>query len=169
MKNRPARSLALIGLLAAFALVTFVIESQIPSPFALPGVKLGLANIFTLVALPLLGRKEAAAVLTVRILLGSLFTGTTITLLYSLAGGVLCYVVMALVYQPLGERLTWVTSVLGALAHNLGQMATAMMVLGKNVLYYAPVLVLSGILTGLFTGLAAGFALKALKALKKDR
>ena len=163
MKNRAIiRRLALCAMLAAFALVTFVIEMQIPSPVPFPGVKLGLANIFTLVTLRLYGRREAAGVLAVRIVLGALFTGTLTMFFYSLAGGVCCFLVMAAVYKALGEKLTWVTSVLGALAHNAGQMLVAFAVLGKSILFYFPILVISGIITGAFTGIAAAAVIRAV-------
>ncbi|MBR5743330.1 MAG: Gx transporter family protein, partial [Clostridia bacterium] len=85
------KRLTIAAILAGLALVTFVIEAQIPPPVPLPGVKLGLANLYTLAAMSLLGRREAGAVLAVRILLGSLFCGTLLSLLYSAAGGALCY------------------------------------------------------------------------------
>ena len=164
MRNREMiRRLALCAMLAAFALVTFVIEMQIPSPVPFPGVKLGLANIFTLVTLCLFGRREAAGVLAVRVILGALLTGTLTMFFYSLAGGVCCYIVMAAVYRALGEKLTWVTSVLGALAHNAGQMLVACIVLGKSILFYIPVLVISGVITGAFTGIAATAAVKGMR------
>lgn len=169
MKNRRISRTTAAAVLAAAALVTFVIESRIPPPVALPGVKLGLANVFTLLALHLLGRRAAAAVLVVRITLGALFTGTALTLLYSLAGGVCCYLVMAAVFRPLGQKLLWVTSVLGALAHNAGQLAVAGAILGRSVFFYAPVLAAAGIVTGVFTGLAAGFSLKALQKAVSNR
>lgn len=157
------KRLTIAAILAGLALVTFVIEAQIPPPVPLPGVKLGLANLYTLAAMSLLGRREAGAVLAVRILLGSLFCGTLLSLLYSFAGGILCYLATALLYPALGDRLAWATSVTGALAHNLGQLLVAYFAVGRAVLYYAPTLAVSAILAGAAVGVLAGVLTPILK------
>ena len=157
------KRLTVAAILAGLALVTFVIEAQIPPPVPLPGIKLGLANLYTLAAASLLGRKEAGAVLTVRILLGSLFCGTVISLLYSAAGGLCCYLITILLLPRLGDRLMWAVSVLGALAHNLGQILVASAVIGGAVLYYAPALAVSAIISGAAVGALAGLLVPILK------
>ena len=95
-KNRlgKTKKLVFMALLTAIALTVFVIENQIPAPVSIPGVKLGLSNIITLVAMVLLGRKEAGIVLLLRILMGAMFAGSPSTLLFSAAGGTLAYLVM---------------------------------------------------------------------------
>lgn len=80
--------MTLLALLAAIALTIFMIEAQIPSPVPIPGVKLGLANIVTVFTVFVLGPKEGAAVLAVRVFLGAVFAGNFSTILYSAAGGV---------------------------------------------------------------------------------
>ncbi len=155
------KKLVLTAILAAVALVVYVLEAQIPAPIPVPGVKLGLANIVTLAAMALLGRKQALAVLTVRLLLGSMFSGGFSALLYSIAGGALAYAVMAALIcrMPL-----WAVSALAAIAHNLGQLFVAVLVTGTpGLFWYAPALLLAAILTGVFTGLAAQYLKKALK------
>ena len=82
------KKLTLLALLAAIALTIFMIEAQIPSPVPIPGVKLGLANLVTVVTVFVLGPKEGAAGLAVRIFLGAVFAGNFSTILYSAAGGV---------------------------------------------------------------------------------
>ena len=72
---RASRRIALIAALAAVALTIFVAESQIPPFLPIPGVKLGLANIVTLVAMVILNRRDALAILLVRLVLGAAFTG----------------------------------------------------------------------------------------------
>lgn len=153
-----------VGLLSALALGIFVLEAQIPM-LPIPGFKLGLANLVTLTAMRLLGRKEAACVLTVRVLLGSFVTGTVSALLYSIAGGVLAFAVMALSsYRIIRMDQLWVVSVLGALAHMAGQMMIAVFVLGTPaVLAYGPVLMITAVLSGAFNGLCAMLLCKALK------
>ncbi len=158
------KKLALMALLTAIALTVFVIENQIPAPVPIPGVKLGLANIVTLVAMVLLGRRDAGAVLLVRILMGAMFAGSPSTLLFSAAGGALAYAVMCLTVGLFPEKLLWVVSALAGLAHNAGQLlACVLVVKTPGVLAYAPILAVSGILTGVFTGLAAMVLLRRLK------
>ena len=158
------KKLALMALLTAIALTIFVIENQIPAPVPIPGVKLGLANIVTLVAMVLLGRRDAGAVLLVRILMGAMFAGSPSTLLFSAAGGALAYAVMCLTVGLFPEKLLWVVLALAGLAHNAGQLlACVLVVKTPGVLAYAPILAVSGILTGVFTGLAAMVLLRRLK------
>lgn len=94
-----AQRLTRLALLTALALIIFIVEAQIPPLTAIPGVKLGLANIITLMTLYEFGPKDALMVLLVRIFLGSVFSGQMLMLLFSLAGGLLCYAVCALLYR----------------------------------------------------------------------
>ena len=157
------RKLTFCAVLTAAALVTFVLESQIPPLTAVPGVKLGLSNIFTLFALEALGAGWALALLLIRVLLGSIVTGQMTALLYSLCGGFAAFAGMLILKRPLcGEKL-WVRSVFCAMLHNAGQLAAASAVMATNAIwYYLPVLLLAAILTGGFTGLCAQLCLKRL-------
>ena len=158
------RRLVLMALLTAIALTVFVIENQIPVPVPIPGVKLGLANIVTLVAMVLLSKMEAGAVLLVRVLMGSMFAGSPSTLLFSAVGGFLAYVVMCLTIGFFDRKMLWVVSALAGIAHNAGQLLTCILVVKTpGVLVYAPVLAISGIVTGVFTGLVAMYLLHALR------
>ena len=151
-----SRRLALSAVLAAIALTIFVLEAQIPLPLPVPGLKLGLSNVVTLFALAVLGWREAMVILLVRIVLGNIFTAQIMALLYSLAGGLLSFAVMALLLRVLKRSQLWVAGVFGGIAHNLGQMAVAVAVNGTPaLLMYLPVLLLCGIVTGAFTGLCA--------------
>jgi heptaprenyl diphosphate synthase len=86
---------------------------------------------------------------------------------FSLAGGILCYIVMSLMKNRVTDRQLWVVSVLGAVGHNVGQMGVASLVTGTvSVFLYLPVLLVSGIITGAFTGLAAQYLLRRLRLLK---
>ena len=161
------KKLALMALLTAISLTIFVIENQIPAPVPVPGVKLGLANIVTLIAIKLLGKKEAGAVLLVRVLMGAMFAGSPSTLLFSAAGGTLAYLVMCLAVDFFGDNQLWIVSALAGIAHNAGQLlACALVVKTPGVFAYAPILAASGVVTGVFTGLAAQYLLKALKKVK---
>ena len=130
------RKLALMAMFTAASLIVFVIEAQIPAPIPVPGVKLGLANIVTLIAMVMLGRREAGLILLVRIAMGSMFTGGVSAFIFSIAGGALAYAVMCLTLKLFPEKLLWVVSVLGAIAHNLGQLIAAI-IITKNELAYA--------------------------------
>jgi heptaprenyl diphosphate synthase len=155
-----------IALLTAVALIIFVVEAQLPVPVPVPGVKLGLSNVVTLYAIYTIGRKKAIIVLILRILLGSLITGQVAAMAFSLAGGLVCYAVMCLVYRFVSERQLWVVSVFGAIGHNFGQIVVAAFVVGTaSVIFYLPILIASGIITGLFTGLCAQYLYKHLKKL----
>ncbi len=162
------RKLTLMALLTAIALTVFVIENQIPAPVPVPGVKLGLANIVTLITMKLLGKREAGAVLLVRVLMGAMFAGSPSTLLFSAAGGALAYLVMCLTAGMFADNQLWIVSALAGVAHNAGQLAACVFVVNTpGVFAYAPVLAASGVITGVFTGLAAQYLLKALKKVKK--
>lgn len=161
---RASKRIALIAVLAAVALTIFVAESQIPPILPIPGVKLGLANIVTLVAMVILGRRDAFAVLAVRLVLGSVFTGSVSAFLFSAAGGIFAYVIMALLVGVFPEKLLWVVSVLAALAHNAGQMLVAVFVTGTpSIMIYILILAASGIITGIFTGIASLFLIRAVR------
>lgn len=157
------KKLTLMALLTGIALVIFVAESRIPAPVPIPGVKLGLANIITLVAMALLGKREAGLVLTARIILGSVFAGSVSAMIFSLCGGAAAYGVMCLLADRFPPRLLWVVSVFAALAHNAGQLAAAAVItMTPGVLYYGFALAVSAIITGSFTGLAAMYMIKRL-------
>lgn len=158
------RKLVFMALLTAIALTIWVAEAQIPAPLPVPGVKLGLANIVTLAAMALLGRKEAAAVLLMRVLLGSLFAGSFSAVLFSLSGGLLSWAVMALCWNCFEEKQFWILSALGALGHNAGQLLMAMAVTrSAALLWYGPALAAAGVVTGVFTGIAGRYLVKAVK------
>ena len=159
------RQLSFMALLTAIALAIHVAEAQIPAPVPIPGVKLGLANIVTVYAMFMLGPGPALMILVSRILLGSLFAGQVMSLFYSLAGGLLCYAVMLLLRRVLARKQIWVASVIGAVAHNIGQILVAVIVTGTPaIVSYLPILLLSGIAAGLFTGFAAQYLINRMDA-----
>ncbi|MBE6915497.1 MAG: Gx transporter family protein [Ruminococcaceae bacterium] len=151
----------------AIALTVFLIEANLPGLVPIPGVKLGLSNCITLIVLAILGKREAGIVLGLRIALGSIFAGQAVSFLYSIVGGALCYAVMCLIQKPLGEKLLWAVSIFGALAHNAGQLLVAVLLTNAGVLWYAPILIVSAILTGAFTGIAAQAVVQKMRNHKK--
>ena len=161
------KRLTTMAMLAAAAMIVFVIEAQIPAPIPIPGIKLGLANVITLFALWTLGRRDALLILLIRVVVGSLVIGAVMAMAYSLAGGFLCWAVMSLLRPLLTRKQVWVMSVFGAIGHNVGQLAVAVVITGTvSILVYAPVLILSGIATGFFTGQVAPVVLAHVDRLK---
>ena len=144
------------ALLTAAALIIFAFEMLLPSLSPVPGLKLGLSNIVTVYAVFALGPADGALILAARILLGAFISGNPSALMYSAAGGAACLWVLLLLRGLLTKKQVWVSSVLGAAAHNLGQLTVAVLVTRTPALYaYLPVLVAGGMLAGLFTGICA--------------
>ena len=151
------RKLTTLSLLAAIALALYAVESALPPIVPIPGIKLGLSNIITLVVLWKYSAKDAFFVLLVRILLAAM------SLLYSLSGGILCLFAMLLVKRLLHGNYLFLASMTGAVFHNLGQIGVAFLLTSvPAVLVYLPFLLLSGLVTGLFIGLCARFTLRFL-------
>ncbi len=163
------RRLTELSLLTAAALIIFIIELQIPSPFVIPGIKLGLSNIITVYAVYRYRAFEAFSVLIVRILLGSIFSGNLTALIYSLTGGLLCFLGMLVFKRFIDERHLWISSVFGAVLHNTGQIAAALLLLQTpQILMYYPFLLLAGCLSGAFTGLCAQIIVNRIDIRKSD-
>ena len=151
-------------MLTAAALIIFIVELQIPNPFPIPGIKLGLANIITVYAVYRYRAAEVAMLVAVRITLGSVFSGNVMALLYSACGSLFCLAGMLLLRRVIDEKHLWLSSVCGALLHNTGQMAAALLVTQTpSLLLYFPFLAVSGCLAGLFTGLCAQLLLPRLR------
>ncbi len=157
------RRLAKDGVLTALALGIFVVELQLPALTPIPGVKPGLSNIVTVAAMFTLGPADAGGILACRLLLGALFAGNMMALLYSAAGGTLAYVTLLIFRRVLTKNQIWVASVFAAMAHNVGQVLTAIAVTSTpSIIVYLPVLLVSGVAAGLLTGLAAQYTVNRL-------
>ena len=159
------RKLVFLSLLVAQAMVLSWLESMIPFTPGIPGAKLGLANIVTLIALSTMDFKSSFTVVVMRTTLTSFLFGTVSALLYSLSGGLLSLIVMALVLKILPNSFSLMAvSIIGAIAHNLGQLLMAALVIENlNILYYLPFLMLLAIPTGLFVGIVTRYLLPYLK------
>ena len=143
------------GMLTALAMIFSYVESLIPINFGVPGIKLGLANLVVLTGLYYLRPGEVLAVSVCRILLVGFMFGSGISILYSLAGGLLSFAVMLLLIRA--DRFSQIgVSTAGGVSHNMGQLLMAMLILRSFALvYYAPVLIISGALTGALMGILA--------------
>lgn len=157
------RKLTRLALMATFALILSYLESKIPPLVAIPGVKVGLANIVVIFALYKMGLKEAIIVSAIRIFIVAMLFGSPVSMLYSLAGAVLSLAVMFLLkkFTPLGKVAV---SVFGGVMHNVGQIAVASIILDTNVVvYYLPFLILSGTIAGIAVGTAGAILVKRVK------
>ena len=150
------KKLTTMALLCAIALTIFMVEARIPPVLPIPGIKLGLSNIVTVFAVFVLGSREAAAILLVRVFLGSVFAGNFSIIFYSAAGGACAILVTILLRRILTEKQLWVAGCLGAVAHSVGQMIMAILLTRTpSLAVYLPIMIVCSIITGLFTGLCA--------------
>ncbi|MDF2571942.1 MAG: Heptaprenyl diphosphate synthase component [Sporomusa sp.] len=158
--NRTRR-LVLLALLVAMSATLHVVESWLPVPMPVPGAKLGLANIISLLALIIFGWQEALYVAVARVLIGSLFGGALFgpAFIMSMGGALISVLVMTYTYNNYGRLFSLVgVSVSGAVAHNIGQVVlAAILVYSLGLLWYIPYLLLFAVPTGLFTGLAVNY------------
>ena len=165
---KGAGQITRLALLTAIALTIFLAEAQIPALTALPGVKLGLANIVTVYTMFVLGPGDALMVLCARVFLGAVFSGQMMTLIYSAAGGFLSWCALCLLRKLLTKEQIWLASPSAAIFHNLGQLLAAAAVLRSwAVMAYLPYLIIAAVLAGLFTGVAAQALIKRLAQIQK--
>ncbi|MGN0414365.1 MAG: Gx transporter family protein [Agathobacter sp.] len=146
---------AYLGVFLAVAMICSYIETLIPFHFGIPGVKLGLTNIVVILMLYLIGEKEALLVSLLRIVLTGLLFGNIFSIVYSLAGGILSFLVMVLLRRT--NRLGCVSvSTAGGISHNIGQiLAALLMIRDFHIMFYIPVLLVAGLITGLLIGILA--------------
>jgi len=146
------KEITLTGLFAAFTIILAYIEFLIPFNIAIPGAKLGLANIGILITLYYLSVKNAYIVNILRIFIISLFFGNVYTFAFSITGGLLSLTVMALAKRT-GKLHIISVSILGGIFHNIGQLTAAyFIILRSSVFLYLPVMLLAGIITGIVIG-----------------
>lgn len=145
----------------ALALILSYVESLVPSP-GIPGVKLGLANLVVVFALYRLGWKEALGISLLRVFLVALLFGHAASLAYSASGAALSLLGMLLLkrWDKLG---CLAISVIGGVLHNVGQILMAWALMGANVVWYLPVLILSGTVAGVAIGVVSAILVKRVK------
>lgn len=149
------KKLALSAILAALAMILSYIEALIPLPVPIPGIKLGLANLIVIIAIDRLGFKYAFIINCVRIVTaGLLFTGV-FGVIYSFAGGLLSIIVMCMLYRTGLFSMVGI-SMAGGVAHNLGQLITACMIMSNmKLMSYFSILLFSGMVSGILIGIVA--------------
>lgn len=164
MNNRiSTKKIALCGVLTALAMIFSYIESVIPIPIPVHGIKLGVANIAVITILYVLGVKEAIVINLLRIALTALLFGNVNSFLFSISGAVLSLTIMIIM-----KRLDFFScigvSVCGGVMHNVGQIIAAVFIMGSEaIVLYLPVLIVSGVFTGVVIGVVSGIVAKHVK------
>lgn len=149
------KRVAYCAMLTALAMIFGYVEVLIPFGLGIPGVKLGLANIVIVLALYFLPAYQAFAIQLMRIVLVSFLFGNSSMMLYSLAGGMLSFVVMLLMKRGEAFSITGV-SIAGGVSHNIGQLIVAVLVVQNlRIAFYFPVLIMAGLITGCLIGMLA--------------
>lgn len=160
------RKVVVIGLLVGLGLIMHFIETMLPLTAIVPGAKLGLANIVSLIGIVLFGFSGGLQIVLLRIIIGSLLAGTfmTINFYLSFSGGLFSFFVMYMVYEFLREKFSLIgVSVIGAVAHNIGQIVIAYIVIENSaIFYYLPFLTLLAVPTGISVGLVSFFTVSYL-------
>ncbi len=161
--NNTAYRIALVALLTAASLIVFVVENAFP-PLILPGAKLGLANLFTLLTLVVLTPIDALIIFLIRAVLGNIIVGNPSALLYSIPAGLIALAVSAVLIRLCMDKISIVAiSVASAVTHNVVQNLVFCLTSGSTaVLSYTPYLALLGVLSGVIVGAAAYFILRYL-------
>ena len=156
------KKLANMAMLVALAMIFSYVESLIPINFGIPGMKLGVANLVTVTGMYFLEFPEVFLVVVMRILLTGFLFGNGMSIVYSLAGGILSLVIMGLLkkidgFSPIG------ISVGGGVAHNIGQLSVAVFLMeNTKIYYYAPVLLITGTIAGIIIGVLSGVLVKKI-------
>jgi Predicted membrane protein len=165
--NRKKKD-AVIIILICNAILISLLELIVPIPIPVPGVKLGLANIITIIAIVFLDFNEVVLIVFIRCIVVAVLSKGITALPFSLSGGLLSAIIMWFCYQKI-SRLFSIKgiSIIGAITHNLAQLTVASLVLRESVIfYYLPVLLISAIVTGLVTGTISELTVQEIK--KKD-
>lgn len=157
-----SQTVARIALMASLALIFSYVEAIIPYNPGIPGIKLGIANTVTIIALYKFGWKDAAAVSVIRIVVAGLLFNGLFGMLYSLAGAAVSFAGMVLLKRTKLFSIAGV-SMAGGVLHNLGQLlVAAALIEDMRIFFYFPVLLFSGIVSGIAIGIAATLILRAL-------
>ena len=160
---KKTKKIALLGLTISLAMIMSYIEVLFPLSFAVPGIKMGLANIVIVFVLYRMSLKDACIVSLIRVFLVALLFGNTMSLSYSLAGAVLSLALMAILKKT--EKFSVVgVSISGGVMHNAGQILMAVILMGTaQIAYYLPVLIITGTVTGVGIGLVAALVIDRVK------
>ncbi len=156
----------MLGLTIALAMIMSYIEALVPLSFAVPGIKMGLANIVIIFVLYKIGTKEAILVSLIRVILVSLLFSNVMAMAYSIAGAVLSLAIMWFLKKTDKFSVTGV-SIAGGIMHNVGQIIMAVILLGtEQIALYLPVLIITGTATGVVIGIVSGLVINRFKNIR---
>ena len=156
----------MLGLTIALAMIMSYIEALVPLSFAVPGIKMGLANIVIIFVLYKIGTKEAILVSLIRVIIVSLLFSNVMAMAYSIAGAVLSLSVMWVLKKT--DKFSFVgVSIAGGIMHNVGQIIMAVILLGtEQIALYLPVLIITGTATGVVIGIVSGLVINRFRKIK---
>lgn len=161
--SKKINYMAICSVLTTVAMVFSYIDSLIPIPIPIPGVKIGISNIAIITVLYVVGIKEAIVINILRIVLTSILFGNITSFWFSITGGIFSILVMVLL-KKIDVFSTVGVSVAGGVSHNIGQIAAAVIIMETNaILYYLPVLLVTGTITGVVIGIAAAMVIKRVR------
>ena len=149
-----ARRVATLGILIALSLISFTLENLLP-PLFLPGAKIGLSNIFTLLTLFMFGYVDAIALILIRTTLGALIVGGLASLIYSLTAGIASLLVAIILVQFVYPKISLISiSIASAVIHNIVQVLVFCLIVENSyMIAYLPYFALIGILSGCVVGI----------------
>lgn len=156
----------IIAIFSAVAVVLGILEAQIPlsAMGLMPGAKLGFANIMILTCIYFLRGRDAFLLVILKTILTAFILGTFSSLLFSLFGSLFSFAVMFLLMKGGRDKLSLIgVSIAGSIAHNFGQLVAASIVMGTtSIMYYLPILLVTGIVTGIAVGYSVRYLVSSL-------
>lgn len=162
MKKMTTKKTAQLGVYIALAMILSYVESLIPFSFGVPGIKLGLTNVVTVIMMYTYGIPGALGVAVLRAVLSGLMFGNAFSIIYSVAGCVLSFIFMYILKKTNHFAIISVSAA-GGVMHNVGQLIVAANVVKTySVIYYAPVLIIAGVFTGIIIGIVSDEIVKRI-------
>ena len=162
MKKMTTKKTAQLGVYIALAMILSYVESLIPISFGVPGIKLGLTNVVTVIMMYTYGIPGALGVAVLRAVLSGFMFGNAFSIIYSVAGCVLSFIFMYILKKTNHFAIISVSAA-GGVMHNVGQLIVAANVVKTySVIYYAPVLIIAGVFTGIIIGIVSDEIVKRI-------
>lgn len=162
MKKMTTKKTAQLGVYIALAMILSYVESLIPFSLGVPGIKLGLTNVVTVIMMYTYGIPGALGVAVLRAVLSGFMFGNAFSIIYSVAGCVLSFIFMYILKKTNHFAIISVSAA-GGVMHNVGQLIVAANVVKTySVIYYAPVLIIAGVFTGIIIGIVSDEIVKRI-------
>ncbi len=164
MKNNISiKKIALIAIFITLSLILSYVDSLIPINIMVPGIKIGLANLIIIYSLYMLGIKEAIFISIIRVVISSILFGSILTFVYSLTGAIVSLLIMVIL-KSFTSLTVITTSIAGGVMHNMTQIIVAIILMNtKEIVYYLPILILTGVISGMMIGIFSTLLIKFSK------